>query len=61
MSERIEIRDGKEYRVEVLPEATPPSGRSHRTRYKLADVDKNPGAKKSKPLPAGRVNKRGKS
>lgn len=53
--ERIEIRDGKEYRVTVLPEAAPPEARSHNSRFKLADVGKNPDASPSRPLRAGSV------
>jgi hypothetical protein len=33
MNERIEIREGKEYRVIVLPEAKPPKNRSTKTHW----------------------------
>ncbi len=40
MSDRVEFRDGKEYRVSVLPAVTPPANRSARTRYHQAEVGK---------------------
>lgn len=40
MTERLEKRGGKIYRVTTLPEAKPPKNRSKRTRYKMKDVGK---------------------
>ncbi len=57
MPDRIEIRDGKEYRVTVLPEAVPQNNRPTTTHYRLSDVGKNPNKKPSKPLRAGVVPK----
>jgi len=38
--ERIEIRDGKKYKVTVLPEVKPSKYRSKKTKFKLKDVNK---------------------
>jgi hypothetical protein len=37
---RAEIRDGREYRVTLLPEQKPSKERSRKTRYRMADVGK---------------------
>jgi len=38
--ERVEVRDGREFKVLTLPEAKPPERRSAKTRFHFADVDK---------------------
>lgn len=40
IEQRVETREGRQFTVSVLPEATPPKGRSKRTRYKMRDVGK---------------------
>jgi len=48
LGERIEIRDGREFKVTTLPDATPPKNRSQKTRFHYEDVgrvgDSNAGA-----------------
>jgi len=48
LAERIEIRDGREFKVTTLPDALPPKNRSKKTRYHFEDVarpgDSNAGA-----------------
>lgn len=55
MPERIEIRNGREYRVRVLPDAVPPPWRNQTSRYQLRDVGKHPDAPKGKSIAPGIV------
>lgn len=54
MADRVEIRDGKEYRVTVLPSAIPPPGRSQTSRYHLNEV-----GKQAKDRPAAKPRRAG--
>jgi len=47
-AQRTEVRDGKVYRVTVLPEQRPPGGRSKKTRFHYRDVAKGGAAKKKR-------------
>jgi hypothetical protein len=38
--ERVEVRDGKEFKVTVLPEAKPPKKRSAKTHFHHSEVGK---------------------
>lgn len=40
MTDRLEKRGNKVFRVTTLPEAKPPKGRSRKSRYKMRDVEK---------------------
>lgn len=51
MNERIEIRDGREFRVTVLPPGGIPKKRSRKTRYHFKDVGKAGNLEKPKPPP----------
>ncbi|MDQ3024022.1 MAG: hypothetical protein M3R04_06535 [bacterium] len=42
LGERWEERDGKRFQVKVLPEALPPSDRSHNSHYHFHEVGKAP-------------------
>ena len=48
MADRIEIRDGREFHVTVLPEKKPPKNRSMRTHVKLAPGNVGEGLPKPK-------------
>ena len=57
MQEKREIRNGKEFRVFVLPEAEPPTYRSHNSRYQLREVGKHESAPPPKPMKAGQIKR----
>ena len=57
MQEKREIRNGKEFRVFVLPEAEPPQYRSHNSRYQLREVGKHESAPPPKPMKAGQIKR----
>ncbi len=37
---KTEVRDGRKFKVTILPEVKPPKNRSRRTKFKLKDVGK---------------------
>jgi hypothetical protein len=58
LPDRTEIREGKQYRITVLPEAIPHPKRPHTTRYRLNEVGKGGNeAKRPKNLQAGYIPK----
>lgn len=48
MPDRIDVRDGRPYRVTVLPEAGPPASRSKTSRFHVKDLSEGQTPKKKR-------------